>query len=227
MNWFRQHQIPFSEQRIRNTIEAIITMKSLMKELRMEFWIMCGTLLGWFRHCHPIPYTTDNDLSTWSKYFQTEVGGEGDISNKLKSLAPKHGLSLYYRFGEPSQTLEYSFRTQFYDEKIDLFVTYDGGNDSYLIPSHVTRKKQYRNYRYQQYDLCSIQLLGHKLLAPCQTEQVIQNEYGSEWNIPIKDWDYVSSPSNGDEMKNFSFPIDQYTEYSRLHRQNEMIIGYD
>lgn len=232
MNWFTKYRIELNEQRIHKTIESIVTMKSLMRALRMEFWIMCGTLLGWFRHCHPIPYTTDTDLSTWSKYFQNENSSHGDwITDQLKSVALKHGLNLFYRFGEPSQTLEYSFRTQFYDEKIDLFVTYDndggagsGANDSYLIPSHITKHKKYRNYRYPRYELCSITLLGHKLLAPCQTEQVIIREYGEKWNEPIKDWNYVSSPFNGDEIRNFSFPIDQYTEYRRLYKSNELVM---
>lgn len=224
MNWFKQHKIPLNEERIRFTIDAIITMKSFMKELQMQFWIMCGTLLGWYRHCHPIPYTTDTDLSTWSKYFQNEQQDIENMTETLKYLAPKHGLNLFYRFGEPTKTLEYSFRTQYYDEKIDLFITYiDHINGSYFLPSHITRKKQYRNYYYPRYDLCSIQLLGHKLLAPCQTEKVIEKEYGPDWNIPIEEWNYASSPFNGGELKNFSFPINQYTEYSRLYKPYELI----
>lgn len=45
-DWLRKNNISISTNRIEKTINAIQSFKSLMRELKMEFWAMCGTLLG-------------------------------------------------------------------------------------------------------------------------------------------------------------------------------------
>ena len=45
LNWLKKHDIKYDQKRVDITIKSIVSIKSLMKELRMEFWAMCGTLL--------------------------------------------------------------------------------------------------------------------------------------------------------------------------------------
>lgn len=206
-NWLKEHNVKYSASREAITVKSILSIKSLMKELKMEFWAMCGTLLGWYRQCGPIPFTTDNDFSTWPKYLQ-----ETDISPKLKKSAPKHGLRLFYRFGEPKHSMEYSFKTTDKRDKVDMFFTYRNATH-FLMPFHVASKHIYQYSFYPPYKLCSIELLGYKLLAPCEAELVIRTEYGPDWKLPKKDYDYASSPFNSGPVFPFPRNISQYTEY--------------
>ena len=130
--WLTRHNVSASQHRMYVTEESIGAIKSLMRRLKMEFWAMCGTLLGWHRQCAPIPYTTDNDFSTWPKYLEGprggrrgRGGGEGkgsfDMTATLKEAAPGHRLRLLYRFGShATRSAEYSFATRFNRDKVDL-----------------------------------------------------------------------------------------------------------
>lgn len=210
-NWYKQWNMKMDNSTaniVLRTNEAIISMKSLMKKLKMEFWMMCGTLLGWYRQCYPISYTTDTDFSTWPKYLMGN-----DISDQLLKEAPQHNLKLHLRFGEPKKTMEYSFKTNHFQEKIDLFFSYDA-KDKFYVPAHEVKSKEYIPYYYPKYQLCSAELLGHKLLTPCSPESVILFEYGNNWNTPIDNWDWVYSPKNANKSFPFSFNVTQMTRYS-------------
>ena len=50
--------------------DAFVGMKQMMRNLKMHFWMCGGTLLGWYRQCSIIPYTTDVDFNIWSKYVE-------------------------------------------------------------------------------------------------------------------------------------------------------------
>lgn len=115
--WLEKNNVSTNQHRVKVTEESLKAIKSMMAALKMEFWVMCGTLLGWFRQCAPIPYTTDNDFSTWPKYIQ----GANDITELMKRTAPDHRLKLYYRFGSnPTRSMEYSFVTKYSRDKVDL-----------------------------------------------------------------------------------------------------------
>ena len=167
IEWLANNNISILETKIDASKEAIAGMKSLMKTLEMQFFIACGTLLGWFRQCNVTPYTTDTDFATWSKYLQGH-----DLTQKLSIIAPNHNLTLYTRFGEPVHSMEYSFLGTQMNEKVDMFFIYP--NDThFLLPYHMPADQQYAYSIYPRYKLCSIVLLGYKLLSPCDPENVI------------------------------------------------------
>src|SRR5699024_5120444 len=91
---------------------------------------------------------------------------------RLKTLGPKHNLRLYYRFGEPTRTMEYSLITANRYEKADMFFIYPNGTH-FLLPYHIVSKRAFAYSIYPKYQLCSSELLGYKLLAPCDPEKVI------------------------------------------------------
>ena len=120
-----------------STIVALENFKKFMMKLELEFWIVCGTLLGmyfgrywvlfndiniiiiiiftlgWYRQCHITPYTTDIDFATWSRYISyiNDADSTATITKHLKAEAYKHILQLYIRFGHSNHSLEYSFMT--------------------------------------------------------------------------------------------------------------------
>ena len=170
---------------------------------------------GWHRQCQITPYTSDTDFATWSKYLNGR-----EVSQPWKSEASKHNLSLYLRFGEPTHTQEFSFDSFEPNEKVDLFFIYRNGTH-FLLPFH---SPPYYSYSYYpQFELCSGELLGYKLLVPCEPELIVETgmfwgevvrknvyykiyqiiiiyllEYGKNWTAPVTDYDYdyVTSPFN-------------------------------
>ena len=131
----------------------------------------------------------------------------------LLKTAPKHKLRLFYRFGEPHHSMEYSFKTKKNRDKVDMFFTYRN-ETHFLLPFHIASKHLYQYSIYPKYDLCSIELLGYKLLAPCETEKVIFAEYGeNNWNKPKEIYNYAESPFNSGPQHPFPANISQYTQY--------------
>lgn len=46
VQWFRQYNVKFNFNKIKASKSGFVGMKRLMRKLRMQFWIACGTLLG-------------------------------------------------------------------------------------------------------------------------------------------------------------------------------------
>ena len=122
---------------------------------------------GWYRQCHITPYTSDTDFATWSKYLHGQY-----ITDQLKQKVQKHNLRLTLRFGEPNTSLEYSMETTKHQEKVDLFFIYPN-QTHFLLAIHLEPKYVYSVY--PKYSLCSVELLGYKLLAPCEPEKIIKS----------------------------------------------------
>ena len=160
---------------------SLTGMKALARHLRMEVWIASGTLLGWYRQCSVTPYTTDTDFASWSAYIAGEsLQSTSDLFKKETALAGTH-LRLLQRFGTPStRSLEYSFSTVKDGEKVDLFFVYRNRTsasgeqlEEFLSPLHDVQKGRFIFQRYPSYSLCSVLLLGLKVLAPCTPREVI------------------------------------------------------
>ena len=219
--WFKGANLTANKGKEEVSLLAYRQMKALARYLRMEVWIACGTLLGWYRQCTVTPYTTDTDFASWAKYLRLagrEGGGQSAVSaesiDRLFQTALNNlqmggdgkadGLKMYQRFGEPSSSLEYTFLVQ--GEQVDLFFTYavhENGTKKLWIPAHVSG--WYAHAVYPPFRLCSVALLGVKLLAPCDPEAVITAEYGATWRQPISAYNYISSPQNMLPFRKYNF----------------------
>ena len=219
----------------------------------MEFWLFAGPLLGecpgsldlvrpsihltpfpstgWYRGCSVIPYTSDFDLSTWAKYAQADPF----LVRRFRQKASSFKLRLVLRFGVPSDNLEVSFYVT-PDEyfKTDLFFTYPMNATHQAIAVHDRPKWTYASY--PRFDLCSVDYLGYKMLAPCTTKQVIETgkmrlvviyavvhslmplslvpEFGSNWCTPVEDWSYATSPYNLEKWRPFTSNGTQFEHFS-------------
>lgn len=221
--WNRRYPTDQKERYIKqlSTEKAIIGMKALMRQQRMQFWLVSGTLLGWHRQCDVISYTSDTDFATRSRYLERNMGKAMDGS----LASGNSSIRLTQRFGHPEDSLEYSFELrpnkELLHEKIDLFFVYRNSTH-YLQPLHVPQSSVYTHQTYPPYQLCSVNLLGYKMLAPCTPELVIRAgkstafltivcpslaislaylssvaiEYGPGWMLPITVWHYSRSPLN-------------------------------
>lgn len=51
-------------------------------------------------------------------------------------------------------------------------------------------------YTFPRFSLCWAELLEVKVRVPCETLDYVTANYGGAWNVPVRRWDWKSSPSN-------------------------------
>ena len=51
-------------------------------------------------------------------------------------------------------------------------------------------------YIFPKFTLCWTEFLLMKVRIPCETESYIMANYGRNWQIPIKEWNWKESPPN-------------------------------
>ena len=144
--------------------QALLALKQFLKKLLIPFYISSGTLLGWYRQCGVIPYTSDVDTATWALYASRHLTQQF-IHNKT-------GLKLTYIYGLVENGYQYTFLSET-RLRFDLFFTYKEG-DNLTYTGHIPSKKAYFRYIYPNFTLCSAELVGLKVLVPCEPIAVIK-----------------------------------------------------
>ena len=179
-----------------NTKKSVSHMKSLMRRLDADVWLMSGTLLGWYRECKAIDHTTDADFATWSTNANIE------FEDKLLQLSSSSLFKYppFFRVFNIFGTFNLGYEVSFLlpnGFKSDLFFLYPEGNNQLVCVGHVIRQHLYYKYLYPSFKLCSSIFLGLKVNVPCDPEAILSAEYG-EWKTPVIDdvYDYKSSPKN-------------------------------
>ncbi|KAK3527150.1 hypothetical protein QTP86_014575, partial [Hemibagrus guttatus] len=169
----------------------------VLSGLQVPFWLSSGTCLGWFRQCNIISYSKDVDLGIWIK----------DYRHDITQAFQKAGLSLKHKFGKIEDSLELSF--QGLDVKLDIFFFYEDGD---IVWNGGTQAKSGKKFKYvfPRFSLCWTELLELKVQVPCETLDYVTANYGPDWNVPVKTWDWKSSPPNVQE--NGVWPIKEWDD---------------
>ncbi|XP_056147156.1 fukutin [Lampris incognitus] len=169
-----------------------------LNRLGVPFWLSSGTCLGWFRQCGIIPYSRDVDLGVFISDFRPDV----------ISAFQNAGLPLKHKFGKVEDSLELSF--QGHDVKLDIFFFYEDGE---IMWNGGTQAKSGRKFKYLSihlftylffsiayvfpcFTLCWTELLELKVRVPCQTRDYVEANYGPSWDVPVRNWDWKTSPGN-------------------------------
>ncbi|KAM9801006.1 ribitol-5-phosphate transferase FKTN [Neosynchiropus ocellatus] len=173
-----------------------------LDRLGVPFWISSGTCLGWFRQCGLISYSHDVDIGIFVRDYRDDI---------VKQFA-NAGLALKHKFGKVEDSLELSFVQR--DVKLDVFFFYEDGD---LVWNGGTQAKSGRKFKYvfPKFSLCWAQLLELKVRVPCQTLDYVMANYGPSWNVPVKTWDWKSSPSNVED--NGVWPPAEWDELIQVH----------
>lgn len=173
-----------------------------LTSLEIPFWLSSGTCLGWFRQCSIISYSRDVDVGIFISDFRP------DIIAAFRDA----GLSLKHKFGKVEDSLELSFQSD--DVKLDIFFFYEDGD---VVWNGGTQAKSGRKFKYvfPRFALCWAELLELKVRVPCETLDYVTANYGATWSVPVRSWDWKSSPSNVQE--NGVWPVDEWAELIQVY----------
>ncbi|XP_051981499.1 fukutin isoform X2 [Xyrauchen texanus] len=170
--------------------------------LGVPFWLSSGTCLGWYRQCNIIPYSKDVDLGIWIK----------DYRHDITQAFQKAGLPLKHKFGKVEDSLELSFQGT--DVKLDIFFFYEDNN---IVWNGGTQAKSGKKFKYvfPRFSLCWTELVELKVQVPCETLDYVMANYGPNWNVPLKTWDWKSSPANVQE--NGMWPVREWDDVIQVY----------
>ncbi|KAM4612899.1 ribitol-5-phosphate transferase FKTN [Polymixia lowei] len=154
--------------------------------LGVPFWLSSGTCLGWYRQCSIIPYSRDVDLGIFIKDYRPDI----------VSAFQKAGLPLKHKFGKVEDSLELSFQGR--DVKLDIFFFYEEGDIMWNGGTQAKSGKKFK-YVFPRFSLCWSELAELRARVPCETLDYVRANYGATWNIPVRTWDWKTSPSNVQE----------------------------
>lgn len=68
---------------------------------------------------------------------------------------------------------------------------------------------------FPRFELCWTELLELNVRVLCQTLDYVQANYGSDWNVPVKAWDWEISPPNMQE--NGVWPVREWDEVIQVY----------
>lgn len=156
-----------------------------LDHLGVRFWLSSGTCLGWFRQCDIIPHSKDVDIGIWIK----------DYNALLITAFEQNGLFLKHKFGRMDDSFELSFRTKEDYVKLDIFFFYEEKEYMWNGGTQAKTGKKFK-YIFPKFTLCWTEFLLMKVRIPCETESYIMANYGRNWQIPIKEWNWKESPPN-------------------------------
>ncbi|KAK6492835.1 fukutin-like isoform X1 [Huso huso] len=173
-----------------------------LNSLGMRFWLSSGTCLGWFRQCSVIPHSKDVDLGIWIKDYRSDI----------IPAFQRAGLPLKHKFGKKEDSLELSFQAQ--DVKLDIFFFYEEEDHVWNGGTQAKSGKKFK-YMFPKFTLCWTELVELKVQVPCETMDYIEANYGKSWNVPVKTWDWKSSPANVQE--NGVWPVGEWDDVIQVY----------
>ncbi|XP_036972327.1 fukutin isoform X1 [Acanthopagrus latus] len=173
-----------------------------LSRLDVPFWLSSGTCLGWFRQCSIISYSRDVDIGIFIVDFRAD----------MVAAFRDAGLSLKHKFGKVEDSLELSFLSD--DVKLDIFFFYADGD---VVWNGGTQAKSGKKFKYifPRFSLCWAELLELKVRVPCETLDYVTANYGDTWSIPLRTWDWKTSPSNVQE--NGVWPPAEWAELIQIY----------
>ncbi|OCT97795.1 hypothetical protein XELAEV_18010025mg [Xenopus laevis] len=176
---------------------------STLGDIGVTFWLSSGTCLGWFRQCNIIPYSKDVDLGIFIRDYKPEI----------IPAFQKAGLQLKHKFGKVEDSLELSF-VEKHNVKLDIFFFYE--EDHYMWNGGTQAKsgKKFK-YLFPKFTLCWTEFEELKVQVPCEVKEYVEANYGKNWDVPVKDWDWKNSPPN--VQPNGMWPVDEFAEVIQIY----------
>ncbi|XP_050020833.1 ribitol-5-phosphate transferase FKTN [Alexandromys fortis] len=132
---------------------------------------------------------------------------------EARAFLQNAGLPLKHKFGKVEDSLELSFQGQD-DVKLDIFFFYEETDHMWNGGTQAKTGKKFK-YLFPKFTLCWTEFADMKVHVPCETVDYIEANYGKTWKIPVKTWDWKSSPPN--VQPNGIWPISEWDEVIQLY----------
>ncbi|XP_046374207.2 ribitol-5-phosphate transferase FKTN-like [Haliotis rufescens] len=162
--------------------QVLLQVTKVLDDLGIQFWLSCGTCLGWYRQCGFIAHTTDIDIEIPIQEYSTSI-----IPAFLKA-----GFKLVLVTGKPSDSYTFAVVAHI---KVDVFFVYAAKTYQWY---GATEPKSGRKFKYilPKFEVCWTHFMGIRVRVPCPALPYIIASYGHNWNTPVKHWNSTSSGKN-------------------------------
>lgn len=167
-------------------LKNLIDLDKILREGNSEYWLSCGTLLGFYRDGDFIGHDTDTDICI----------NIDSLDKKLINSLLKSGFTIGNVFGRLDDGFEIAIHRQ--GVKTDLFFFYKKeGYWYHSVYANFTHKDSLKyDYVFNKFGLKETEFMGYNFVTPDNIESVLIQQYGEEWEIPNKEWVYHKSPKN-------------------------------
>ncbi|OCU00964.1 hypothetical protein XELAEV_18006743mg [Xenopus laevis] len=142
----------------------------------------------------------------------------------------KAGLQLTNKFGKVEDSLELSFIEK-HNGKLDIFFFYEEENYMWNGGTQAKSGKKFKlkmifvfvhsvalnksRYLFPKFTLCWTEFEELKVQVPCEAKEYVEANYGKNWDVPVKDWDWKNSPPN--VQPNGMWPVDEFAEVMQIY----------
>ena len=72
-------------------------------------------------------------------------------------------------------------------------------------------------YTFPRFSLCRAEFLELLVHVPCDTDTYIQANYGTDWDVPVTKWDWMTSPHN--VQPNGVWPVEMWDEVIQMFEE--------
>jgi phosphorylcholine metabolism protein LicD len=193
----------------KEALDNLIELDKLFRELNVEYWLTCGTLLGFYRDNDFIAHDKDTDICVNSEHFNGYV---------LKRILSK-GFKIHKCFGELEDGFEISFFRN--GVKTDIFLFYKNEDKWYnsVYADFTSIDCLKFDYVYEPFEISENIFLGYSFKTPKNIEHFLKQQYGDNFMIPNKNWIWWKSPKN---LKDTNIRI-PYTNLDKLSKFDKNI----
>lgn len=165
----------------------------VMDDHQCDYWIMAGTLLGYARGNDFIKHDADTDvavrMTTFSPQVLAELMAQGFEVPRVFARPLMYGL--------PEDGMEICVERD--GIKTDLFFTYPHPSGGlYCSVYHDVREGSVAvvDYIYPDIETEAALFRRIRVRVPRETEVVLQAQYGPDWRVPVRSWNYATDPHN-------------------------------
>lgn len=185
--------------------DCLKKVKNTMDENDITFWLDFGTLLGAIRENDFIEHDLDLDFGI-------------DFSSNpqfVKEVFEKNGVSILKEFILDGQVVEQTY--SYKGVTFDIFFYFRDKNNmwTYCFTKRDVKSKNitidniiynigFKSFKVVMKNRYTKKIIfkGESFDVPENTEEYLIENYGPNYMTPIKDWDFVNSPSNMYEIEN-------------------------
>lgn len=158
-------------KRIQMILKSLVYLTQHFEKSNTNYYLSEGTLLGFYRDCSYIRYTSDLDIGMFIKDFQESL---------FEKFLGNVQLRLLLRFGNVSDGLEFRLTDDYLT--YDIFFQY---NYNHTHQYNAYYSDRYYKQWFPLFDLCSGDLFSYKFIVPCDPDDYLSRVYG-DWRISKK-----------------------------------------